>query len=88
MYSLIVDIVRSVQVALPSSHFDQVFPLRRAAICSTVAGLMPLAPAYVRISVMNCSMAAKVGFLSYMVKRKNRFSFPLPQVFENRTIFL
>jgi hypothetical protein len=49
---------------------------------------MPRAIAYVRISVMNSSMPAKVGFLSYVVKRKNRFSFPLSQRIENRNLFL
>ncbi len=88
MYSRMVDIVRSVQVAVPSSHFDHVFPLKRAAACSTVAGLMPRDAAYVRISVMNCSMAVNVGFLSYMVKRLIGFSFPLSQGIENRTVFL
>lgn len=54
-------------VAPPCSHRSHVVPLRPAAFCSTVAGLMPRAAAYAATSFMSLSMSHNVGFKSYMV---------------------
>lgn len=88
MYSLMRSIVRKVQLAVPASHLDHVFPLNLAASCRTVAGLTPRASAYLRTSAMNCSIAETVGFYSYIVNSRIRFFFRLQQAIENRKIFL
>lgn len=88
MYSLMRSIVRNVQLAVPASHLDHVFPLNLAASCRTVAGFTPRASAYFLTSAMNCSMAQTVGFYSYIVNSCRRFFFRLRQAIENRKIFL